>query len=586
MPNQLKVQNQYRTYLTTSGGIISTWDITFTVTSAPAYTNGYLVFSPDIVSQREIMYYHNVTGNIVSVRAENRGLWGTIAKTHAENEAIQINDIAEIFNTFSDMISQAFYVEKTGGLNIKVWWGYVVYNGNQQLITDTTLWLANNTTNYIKYDFISNAITADTSNTGNIKAVIVTALWAITSISYRSHKESFQSLVPGAGDMRASLYDPSSKVKPVAFNDEVVHLTWNETIGGVKTLTSNANIWNDGQTLSLTGTTHSFLAWLVWWVRKFYMGMAAAGLTELTIRNEIPSGDISIGTTGWNIYLDGKLVWNPDFYQYSIVRTVASWNLTVALKNYEGNDPTPTKPVKIMIGGVLRTITSALSKTRGTWANFMNLWSAELATKEVDLFTYIGWQAVTSSPRIYMSRYPAWNIISDFSNDWVNEKYLDDYVANWTPTATDPVVNIGRFNATLSAGAGYTWSIPATSVIINSPIYETRWLDWIPTYSCSWSMTYTPTINHTRKYKIQWASLVYGLYTEGTTWGTASIQINATLPFTPAWQFKAWWAIYDNPMRTWQATVVWNQITFLKSDSSNWGIWTIKEIWVSMEVNI
>ena len=39
-----------------------------------------------------------------------------------------------------------------------------------------------------------------------------------------------------------------------------------------------------------------------------------------------------------------------DLYKYSIVRTVASNNLTVALKNYEGNDPTPTKPVKVQIG--------------------------------------------------------------------------------------------------------------------------------------------------------------------------------------------------------------------------------------------
>jgi hypothetical protein len=50
---------------------------------------------------------------------------------------------------------------------------------------------------------------------------------------------------------------------------------------------------------------------------------------------------------------------DADFYQYSIVRTVSGGNLTVALNNYEGNDPTPTKPVKIMIGGVVRTITIA-----------------------------------------------------------------------------------------------------------------------------------------------------------------------------------------------------------------------------------
>jgi hypothetical protein len=66
----------------------------------------------------------------------------------------------------------------------------------------------------------------------------------------------------------------------------------------------------------------------------------------------------------WATTTLSKYLGDADFYQYSISRTVdGSGNLTVALKNYEGNDPTSTKPVKIMIGGVVRTITSALSAT-------------------------------------------------------------------------------------------------------------------------------------------------------------------------------------------------------------------------------
>lgn len=61
--------------------------------------------------------------------------------------------------------------------------------------------------------------------------------------------------------------------------------------------------------------------------------------------------------------LYSKSLGDADFYKYSIVRTVASGNMTVALKNYEGNDPTSTKPVKIQIGDTVRTITSALSYT-------------------------------------------------------------------------------------------------------------------------------------------------------------------------------------------------------------------------------
>lgn len=56
------------------------------------------------------MYFHDVIGSTIYVRSENR----ISPKGHTSTEAIQINDVAEIFNTFSDMISQAFYVEKTG----------------------------------------------------------------------------------------------------------------------------------------------------------------------------------------------------------------------------------------------------------------------------------------------------------------------------------------------------------------------------------------------------------------------------------------------------------------------------------------
>ena len=49
-------------------------------------------------------------------------------------------------------------------------------------------------------------------------------------------------------------------------------------------------------------------------------------------------------------------------------------------------------------------------------------------------------------------------------------------VSAWT--ATDDATNVGRFNAILSAG--FAWSIPATSVIVNSPIYETRNISALP----------------------------------------------------------------------------------------------------------
>lgn len=42
---------------------------------------------------------------------------------------------------------------------------------------------------------------------------------------------------------------------------------------------------------------------------------------------------------------------------------------------------------------------------------------------------------------------------------------------------TDEIEVVGRFNAIL--GTGNQWSIPTTSIIINRPIFETRWLNWV-----------------------------------------------------------------------------------------------------------
>lgn len=184
--NQLKVQNLYNTSLTQDGGIPPSGDCDFTVATAPTRTYWYIILSPDNALQREIMYYHNVVWNRIYVKWVNR-IW---AKEHSEWEVVKMNDVAEIFNTFSDMIAQTFYVEKTWPLTVNVWGGYVSYNGVPVLVADTPLTLTDNATNYIKYDFISNTITVDTTNSGNIKAIVVTLSWSISTVEQRTTKES------------------------------------------------------------------------------------------------------------------------------------------------------------------------------------------------------------------------------------------------------------------------------------------------------------------------------------------------------------------------------------------------------------
>lgn len=159
--------------------------------------------------------------------------------------------------------------------------------------------------------------------------------------------------------------------------------------------------------------------------------------------------------------------------------TVASNNLTVALKTWAGNDPSASDPVSIMLGGVWRSVTAALSHTCTAGTNWNNAGSAELATKEIDWFTFLGWSTVDNAVHIGITRWPTDGTVPTAGS--TNEKGCN---INGNMNAGDTVAIIGRFAATLSAGAGYTWSVPTFTAInlIQRPIYKTRWLTSVGTF--------------------------------------------------------------------------------------------------------
>jgi hypothetical protein len=168
---------------------------------------------------------------------------------------------------------------------------------------------------------------------------------------------------------------------------------------------------------------------------------------------------------------------------YRISVTVASNNLTVALKNLNGDDPSATQPVKVQIGDTVRTITSALSVTKNAGTNWCNSGSAELATLEVDYFVYLGYNA-TDGVVIGFSRIPYASVYSDFSATTTEEKYAAiSTITN--AAAADSYVNIGRFAATLSAGAGYTWTVPTftNANLKHEHTIETRPLTFVPQWA-------------------------------------------------------------------------------------------------------
>ena len=188
-----------------------------------------------------------------------------------------------------------------------------------------------------------------------------------------------------------------------------------------------------------------------------------------------PAYDLS--ATGSGAFKYGQLM----FRHYKIAPSVSSNNLTVALQHLDGSDASATRPLFFMINGSLRSVTAALSVTMNAATNWMNAGASELATKEIDYFVYIGYNA-TDGVVLGVSRIPFAKQYNDFSTTSTNEKYARISTIT-TAASTDPYQNIGRYAATLSAGAGYTWTVPTytPSNLIQQPIYYTRFLTWVPT---------------------------------------------------------------------------------------------------------
>lgn len=214
-----------------------------------------------------------------------------------------------------------------------------------------------------------------------------------------------------------------------------------------------------------------------------------------------------------------------------IVPSVATNDLTVAIKGMDGNDPSASNPVYVRIGNTVRSITAATSVASAAGANRLNAGSSELATKEIDYFVYAIYQTTDAVVKIGFARRPDGRLYSDFSSTSTNENY---FYFTGTLSATDEMVVIGRFAATMSAGAGYTWSVPTftNKNLIQRPIYETRWIDWEPTIAGSGTMTYTSVSYGLAKYKIVYDTIYIRLQgVTGTTGGTATDYLTFTTPF-------------------------------------------------------
>jgi hypothetical protein len=141
-------------------------------------------------------------------------------------------------------------------------------------------------------------------------------------------------------------------------------------------------------------------------------------------------------------------------------RTVASNNLTVAIKTLADNDPSELDPVFVNIAGVMRKIVAALSVTVNAGTNFFNL-----ANQTKDLQVHLGYRAASGAMFIALSRRILGVLYSDYSSTTTDSNYLP--YSGSAPASTDRLVNVGSANVTLGATASFNWSVPASDVVKN-----------------------------------------------------------------------------------------------------------------------
>lgn len=214
---------------------------------------------------------------------------------------------------------------------------------------------------------------------------------------------------------------------------------------------------------------------------------------------------------------------------YIITPSVASNNLTVALKTLAGTDPSAADPITHRIGNAVYDITAALSLTAAASTNWCSL-GTDFATIEQDLFVYlIAETGAAAGVKIGFSRIAYALTMGDFNAGSTHAKHIK---GNWTTlTSTDAVALIGRFSATLSAGAAYTWTLPSP-VVVNWPIYETRWRNYIPSVLPGSGTITTLGALTSSMYKLSYDVMYVHQDINITTNGTGASYIAASLPMT------------------------------------------------------
>ncbi len=460
------------------------------------------------------------TGNLATVTASG-GLDGSLTQslllsqtTHAATGKTTPADLDE------------FGIVDTAASNVlkKITWANLKTNFTTSL--GALIAAATNKATPVGADLLGIADSASSNATKNISLTNLFAQFGLLS-----HAFTAKTTIVGADETTINDSAASFAGKRITWAN--IAASWGVLIDGLtgKTTPVGADEFEIADSAASFVTKKLSLTNLVAALKTLIATDTLAAPTDITTNNATSSAhgllqklsgalpDVHRGDGSW-----GGIYAPEGFLQNGVITpTISSNNLTVAIKTISGGNPSSTDPVYVRINGVIRSITSALSVTKAAATNWCNSGAAETATQEIDYFTYLAWNSGTSAVVIGFSRIPWAKQYTDFSLTTTNDRYCA--ISDITTIAnTDYFTVIGRFSAILSATASFNWSVPAFSALnlINTPIYTTRILTFVPT----WTNVTTTSATISGSYYINnimmdsWVSITFGASTAFT--GTVS----------------------------------------------------------------
>jgi len=246
----------------------------------------------------------------------------------------------------------------------------------------------------------------------------------------------------------------------------------------------------------------------------------------------IDPGDIMPATenTGTTPVTGGFKLSQLMFNRYKIGVTVAANEITVAVQHEDGNNPSTDRPLYFKIGDNLRAVTGALSVSIPKATNWFNAGGAELGGQVVPYFVYVVWDSNSTAVALTISRKAHYRVVASGMSTTTNENHIYGYSGF---VDGNNMVNIGYFEATLSLGGGYLWSVATftTANLRSIPTFESQPVSWTPALSrLGGAYSNLPTLIYAT-YQVIGDRVYYGTtYTQHGTPGSSGYQ-TVTLPF-------------------------------------------------------